>query len=156
EHGAEVNVRNIRGYSPLMLAAGSDAMPAGIVKLLLAHGADTSYSADYDETAAILAAKRGDTEVARLLGVSADAKTAKSATLLHPNASPAPIVTAVTKAVALMEKESYNFIRTGGCNSCHSQDLPSAASGFARDRGLNVVAIPQLPDSMMPPPERII
>ena len=29
EHGAEVNVRNIRGYSPLMLAASSDAIPAG-------------------------------------------------------------------------------------------------------------------------------
>ena len=33
--GAEVNVRNFRGYSPLMFAASSDAMPAGIIKLLL-------------------------------------------------------------------------------------------------------------------------
>jgi hypothetical protein len=26
-NGAEVNVRNIRGYSPVMLAASSDALP---------------------------------------------------------------------------------------------------------------------------------
>ena len=51
-----------------MLAAGSDAMSADIVKLLIAKGADTSFSADYDETAHILASRRGDTEVTRLLG----------------------------------------------------------------------------------------
>ena len=68
EHGADVNVRNIRGYSPLMLAASSDTIPAGVVKLLLAKGADTSFNGDYDETARDLAAKRGDTDVTRLLG----------------------------------------------------------------------------------------
>ena len=51
EHGAEVNVRNSRGYSALMLAASSDTMPAGAVKALLAKGADTSFKGDYDETA---------------------------------------------------------------------------------------------------------
>ena len=43
-------------------------MNADIVKLLIAKGADTSFSADYDETAHMLASKRGDTEVTRLLG----------------------------------------------------------------------------------------
>ena len=68
EHGAEVNVQDIRGYSPLLYAAGSDAMPAGIVKMLLAKGADVNAKGD-DETARMLAAKRGDSEVARVLGV---------------------------------------------------------------------------------------
>ena len=68
DHGAEVNVRNIRGYSPLMLAASSDTIPSGVVKLLLAKGADASCKDDYDETARDLAAKRGHTEVTRLLG----------------------------------------------------------------------------------------
>src|SRR5258706_6424945 len=68
DHGAEINVRNIRGYSPLMLAASSDAVPSGAGKLLLDKGADTTYTADYDETARDLAAKRGDTAVVRLLG----------------------------------------------------------------------------------------
>jgi hypothetical protein len=57
----------------------------------------------------------------------------------------------------MAEKQSYTFIRTGGCNSCHSQDLPSAALGFVRSRGLPAPReIPQLPQSMMPTPERLM
>ena len=59
DRGAEVNVQDIRGYSPLLYAAGSDAMPAGVVKLLLAKGADRTAKGD-GETAPMLAAKRGD------------------------------------------------------------------------------------------------
>ncbi|HKA44152.1 MAG TPA: prenyltransferase/squalene oxidase repeat-containing protein, partial [Burkholderiales bacterium] len=69
----------------------------------------------------------------------------------------AAIPGAVEKAMGLLEKQSSNFIRTAGCNSCHSQDLPSAAAGFAKSRGLRAPAeIPQLPQSMMPAPERLI
>lgn len=156
DRGAEVNNRNIRGYSPLMLAAGSDAMSPGIVKALLEKGADTSYSADYDETAHILAARRGNTEVTRLLGGSQPVGTAAHAprpAVSHRAASPA---IAIDKAMSLLEKQSHNFIRIGGCNSCHAQDLPSAVSGVVRARGFAAPAIPQLPASMLPSPERIV
>ena len=156
EQHADVNSRNIRGYSPLMLAASSDTVPAGAVKLLLAAGADKTYVGDYDERAIDFAIKRGDTEVARLLGV-----TRKPAVLSPISAATAfdaaAIPGAVEKAMRLLEKQSGNFIRTAGCNSCHSQDLPSAAAGFAKSRGLRAPAeIPQLPQSMMPAPERLI
>jgi ankyrin repeat protein len=158
EHGAEVNVRNIRGYSPLMLAASSDTIPSGVVKRLLAEGADASCKGDYDETARDLAAKRGHTDVARLLG-DAPQKPAASGTLPLPGheARRSSIPDAVERALAMAEKQSYNFIRIGGCNSCHSQDLPSAAAAFARSRGLRAPReIPQLPASMMPSAERIM
>jgi ankyrin repeat protein len=156
EHGAEVNVRNIRGYSPLMLAAGSDAIPAGLVKLLLAKGADKSYTGDYDETARDLAAKRGDTEVTRLLG-GLPAPHAAAVPAHAPREGGRSISDAVEQALSMAAKQSYNFIRIGGCNSCHSQDLPSAAAGFARSRGLRTPReIPQLPQSMMPSPERVM
>jgi ankyrin repeat protein len=159
ERGAKVNVRNIRGYSPLMLAAGSDAVPAGTVKMLLAHGADTGFAGDYEETALDLAAKRGDTALSRLLG-GAPASRGTSSTAASDVPTPNRMRTipdAVEQALAMVEKQSDTFIRTAGCNSCHSQDLPSAATGFARSRGLRVPgAIPQLPQSMMPAPERII
>jgi ankyrin repeat protein len=153
---ADVNSRNVRGYSPLMLAASSDTVPAGAVKLMLAAGANKSYVGDYDETAIDFATKRGDTEVARLLGA-----TARPAVLspisAHTAFDAAAIPGAVEKAMGLLEKQSGNFIRTAGCNSCHSQDLPSAAAGFAKSRGLRAPAeIPQLPQSMMPAPERLI
>jgi hypothetical protein len=138
-----------------MLAASSDTTPAGVVRALLAKGADTSFSADYDETARILASKRGNTEVTTLLG-GLDKENAPRDIPLLASAQRQPISTAVEKAVALLEKQSYTFIRTAGCNSCHSQDLPSAASGLSRDHGLTAREIPQLPASMVPPPERIM
>ena len=155
ERGADVNSRNVRGFSPLMLAASSDAVPAGVVKLLLARGADTTYTGDYDETARDLAAKRGDTDVYRLLGGVA----ARRPDLAVSHAAPMtrPVATAVETALALLEKQSERFIRTAGCDSCHSQDLPSAAAAFARSRGLPAPKeIPQLPASMRNQPERVV
>lgn len=143
DRGAEVNTQDIRGYSPLIYAAGSDAMPAGIVKLLLEKGANVTVRGD-DETAAMLAAKRGDTEVARLLGVSARQPEATRTT-----AGNRTVAAAVSSALTLLEKQSHNFIRIAGCNSCHAQDLPSAAAAIARDHGLPAPKeIPQLPQSM--------
>ncbi|MEO7132593.1 MAG: ankyrin repeat domain-containing protein [Vicinamibacterales bacterium] len=155
DHGADVNVRNIRGYSPLMLAASSDVIPAGVVKLLLAKDADVTFTADYDESARDLAAKRGDTDVMRLLGGVATSAVLPVAS--HEASVPLrPTAAAVEQAITMAEKASYNFIRVGGCNSCHSQDLASVASGFARSRGVNAAPIPQLPQSMMPSPERLL
>lgn len=154
DRGAEVNHRNIRGYSPLMLAASSDSIPTDVVRMLLDKGADASFTADYDESARDLAVKRGNTEVARLLGAAAVKPPAVAAHETQARRSPAE---AVTQALAMAEKQSYNFIRIGGCNSCHSQDLPSAALGFARSRGIATPqSIPQLPQSMMPPPDRVV
>ena len=156
DHGAEVNVRNIRGYSPLMLAASSDAIPAAAVKLLLARGADTSFTGDYDETARDMAAKRGDTEVTRLLG-GLPRSTAVAMASHGSNDRLRSIPAAVEQALGMIEKQSYNFIRIGGCNSCHSQDLASVAAAFARSRALPAPQqIPQLPQSMMPTPERLM
>jgi ankyrin repeat protein len=158
DSGANVNAQDIRGYSPLLYAAGSDAMPAGVVKMLLAKGADPAAKGD-GETAPMLAAKRGDSEVARVLGVPEEER--KSLGVV-----PAPrgsvtgrsIAAAVGPALALLEKQSHNFIRIGGCNSCHAQDLPSAAAAIARDHGLPAPKeIPQLPQSMATlNPERIM
>jgi ankyrin repeat protein len=147
--GANVNVRDIRGYSPLLYAAGSDAMPVGSVKLLLAKGADRNAKGD-DETAEMLAAKRGDSDVARLLNAP-NAQRRRLGIVDAPRGSGAErsIADAVKPAFALLEKQSHNFIRIGGCNACHAQDLPSAAAAIARDRGLPAPKeIPQLPQSM--------
>jgi hypothetical protein len=128
------------------------------VKLLLAKGADTDAKGD-GETARMLAAKRGDSEVARLLGVpEEERKQLGVAPAPHGSGRERSIAAAVGPALALLEKQSHNFIRIGGCNSCHAQDLPSAAAGVAHDRGLPAPKeIQQLPQSMHTlNPERII
>ncbi len=156
--GADVNVRNFRGYSPLMFAASSDAMPAGIIRLLLDKGADASFTGDYDEPASALAAKRGHTEAARLLGAGSPSPTASATAMATSvNVSYRSIPDAVRNSLALLEKQSGTFIRTAGCNSCHSQDLPSAAAGLARDYGLtSMKTFPQLPATMTPPAEQMM
>lgn len=157
DRGAPVNARNLRGYSPLMLAASSDVRPTAAVKLLLARGADKTFTADYSENACDLAQKRGDTEIVRLLGTG-PRKSAPTGILTEAKSNRAlSIPDAVDRALTMTEKQSYNFIRIAGCNSCHSQDLPSAAAAFARGRGLNAPReIPQLPQSMMPSAGRIM
>jgi hypothetical protein len=137
-----------------MLAASSDAIPAGVVRLLLEKGADATFTADYDETARDLAVKRGNTEVARLLGASVSTPAASAHASIATQRS---VNEAVSLALGMAEKQSYNFIRIGGCNSCHSQDLASAANGFAKSHGMSTPpSIPQLPQNMMPTPERMI
>jgi hypothetical protein len=60
-------------------------------------------------------------------------------------------------SLALLEKQSDTFIKTAGCNSCHSQDLPSAAAGLAHDYRLTSTnTFPQLPDSMTRPAEQLM
>ena len=134
----QVNVRDERGYSPLMYAAYSEAMPAGIVRTLLAKGADTSITGE-GETALSLASKRGDNEVARLLGVpELQRKSGGVASVeSHPKGS-RPVAEAVRMALSQVEKQSPTFLKRSGCNSCHNQYLPSAAMVLARERGLTV------------------
>ncbi len=144
--GAKVNTQDERGYSPLMHAASSDAVPVGTVKLLLASGADAKLTAEYESTAAALAAKRGDTEIARLLGVAETVRLIVTPVSDVKSLSPSQ---AVQKALPQLEKQSYNFIRIGGCNSCHAQDLASAAAGLARARSIPAPKeIPQLTGAM--------
>jgi hypothetical protein len=156
--GAEVNVRNFRGYSPLMFAASSDTRPAGIIRLLLDKGADASFTADYDEPASALAAKRGHTEAARLLGAEPLSPADNATTRVIPvGVSDRTIPSAVSKSLALLTKQSNTFIRTAGCNSCHSQSLPSAVLGLAHDHGLtSIKTFPQLPAAMRPPVEQLM
>ena len=156
--GAEVNVQDIRGFSPLLYAAASDTIPAGVVKLLLDKGADSAAKGD-GETAAMLAAKRGDSDVARMLGVpEKERKSLGVAEALRSARTERSIAETVGPALALLEKQSNNFIRIAGCNSCHAQDLPSAAAAIARNHGLPAPKdIPQLPQSMHTlNPERIM
>jgi ankyrin repeat protein len=75
DKGADVNIADHRGYTPLLLAAQYDGDSPELVRLLLARGADLNATAE-GETALSLAAKRGETEVTKVLReASAAART---------------------------------------------------------------------------------
>jgi len=125
--------------------------------MLLAKGADPNRVGE-DESVRSLAAKRGDSEVARLLGVPAQELKQVALAPLPAKTGGMPIPESVTKALALLENQSHNFIRTAGCNSCHAQDLPSSAAAIARNRGMKAPKlIEQIPEAMNgETPERIM
>lgn len=156
DKNAKVNIADDRGYTPLMYAAASETMNARVVQMLLAAGADEKAVGE-GETARSLAAKRGDTEAARLLGVPVADRKAGGVAPAN-GAAPRSVPVAVTQALELLAKQSHTFIRTAGCNSCHAQDLPSAAIGLARDRGIPAPKeLEQLPVAMTGiSPERLI
>jgi ankyrin repeat protein len=76
DKGADVNIADHRGYTPLLLAAQYDGDSPELVRLLLARGADLNATAE-GETALSLAAKRGETEVTKVLREAAAAARTK-------------------------------------------------------------------------------
>jgi hypothetical protein len=130
DRGAESTYRTSAATRPCCMPPDRTACPPAVVKMLLAKGADLTAKGD-GETAAMLAAKRGDSEVARLLGVRRKSEEAWPPGQRHAvrGRGTKSIPAAVEPAFTLLEKQSHNFIRIGGCNSCHAQDLASAAAG---------------------------
>ncbi len=66
DKGADVNAVDYRGYTPLILAAQHDRDSPELVRLLLSRGADVHAVAE-GHTALTIAARRGETELVRLL-----------------------------------------------------------------------------------------
>jgi ankyrin repeat protein len=128
ERGADVNATDHRGYTPLILASAHDGEAPELVRLLLSCGADCNAKAE-GESALSLAARRGETEVTRIL----QAATARSDEVARE-----ALETAAQKGLDLLVKTSPTFLKKGGCNSCHNQILPAAAQAFARGRGIDV------------------
>ena len=160
DEGAEVNIRDYQGHSPLLFAAMSESMSAPTVRLLLDKGAKTGVSghgvSGPEETARMLAGKRGDNEVARLLGVSEQQRKSGGVAAAPEAAGDRSEAEAVEAAIALLEMQSPNFIKRGGCNSCHNQNLPAAAAALARERGIKAPkTIAQIPlEALERSPER--
>ena len=154
EEGAEVNIQDYQGHSPLTFAAMSESMSAETVRMLLDKGADTDVAghgvSGPEETARMLAGKRGDNEVALLLGVSEGQRKSGGVAAIPEVAGNRSVEEAVEAGIALLEMQSSRFIKRGGCNSCHSQMLPAAAAGLAHERGINVPkTITQIPPEVL-------
>ena len=160
EQDAEVNIENYQDHTPLTLAAMSESMSAETVRVLLDEGAKTDAAghgvSGPAETPRMLAGKRGDTEVARLLGVSEKKRKSGGVAAVPEVASDRSAAEAVEAALGLLETQSPNFIKRGGCNSCHNQNLPAAAAALARERGIKAPKeIAQIPlEALEHSPER--
>ena len=135
--GAGVNVRDVRGVTPLMASVATDHADAQAIKALIDKGADVNAKDPSGETVLDWARKSGDTPVVAMLKRAG--ATGTSAAAASPVAfAPADLRTAAQRSVTLLEKTAVGAAANGGCASCHSHNITDVVSRLARAKGLQV------------------
>jgi ankyrin repeat protein len=132
--GARIDAQDYRGFTPLMLAAGTDRYDRRTVNMLMAHGADLRPTNHAGETALDWASKFGDQEVIRSLGGSPK-DLAKPMRLSDemPDAR-----TAIARSMRLLDSTTDQFFHKSGCFACHEQPPAEFAAAAARAKGIPV------------------
>lgn len=143
DKGAEVDKPDALGHTPLAYAAGSDAIPTDVVKLLIARGANVNSrsphknSGDTGMSVLDIARLRGETPLVDVL-VKAGAKVA-----VIPAAAPAPSPAdsarvAIERSLPLLQHADAGFTAKSGCTSCHNNSFAAMTVGLARAHGFRV------------------
>jgi ankyrin repeat protein len=133
--GAPVNAADTRGMTPLVWAVSTDRPEVRIIRLLLAHGADTTAKRSPDGESAIQWARKfNNPAVLNALGLSPHegvrlkADTTSATAPLEPRE-------AVLRSLPLQRSASSRVMTDGGCSACHAQPLTAVAIDSARGRG---------------------
>lgn len=137
EAGADVRAKDMRGLTPLMLAVATDHQSPETVRLLLAKGADVHAKDLNGETALDWAAKVGAPSTIEALTRAGASRTAAS-TREPDGPAPVDLKPALQRSLGLLEKTSADFFVSGGCVSCHAQNITDMAVALARSKGLRV------------------
>lgn len=136
--GADVNARDGRNMTPLMLATATDHQDRRVIQLLIDRGADATLQSSVGETARDWARKTAAEPAIEVL--KANRPQASHAAAAAAENTPKA---AVEKAIALLESSSQKFFEGSGCVSCHHQNATDFAVGEARAKGLTVSATAQ-------------
>jgi len=133
--GADVNVKDVRDMTPLMLAVGTDHQDPAIIQMLLDHGAKLEPKSVLGETAHDWARK-----IALPTGIQLLKTKTEDVPRPIPVAVGAPLEPrdAVERSVALLERTTHQFFANSGCAACHSQGMTDMAVAEARAKGLRV------------------
>lgn len=127
-----------------VLAAYSELDDPAMMQLLREHGVDFRSASKEGETALTWARLRGHRQLIDQLEKSAappgdlpGKPTIQTRTVdLHAGNETRLIVEAVQKSISLLQLSSDTFLDVrNNCVSCHHQNLPGVAIGWARDRG---------------------
>jgi ankyrin repeat protein len=132
--GARIDAQDYRGFTPLMLAIGTDRYDRHSVNLLLAHGADLRPKNHDGETALDWAYKFRDPEVIRALGGSPK-DLARPVRLSDEREDTRA---ALTRSIQLLERTSDQFFHKSACFACHEQPAAEFAVAAARAKGIPV------------------
>ena len=132
--GAKIDAQDYRGFTPLMLAVGTDRYDRRTVNLVLSHGADLRPTNHDGETALDWAYKFADAEVIRSLGGTPKdlAKPVRLSDELPDTR------TAIARSIRLLDSTSDRFFKKSGCFACHEQPPAEFAAAAARAKGIPV------------------
>ena len=134
--GAKTDARDVRGMTALHFAVSSESQDPKIVKLLLKAGVDPAAKTNAGETAAEWAAKFGHPEITALLPTRA--AEAKTVSLQAADQRLPASRAAAERSLKLLQQVSGGFIATGGCMSCHGQNLTALVVSQAKKHGYAV------------------
>jgi ankyrin repeat protein len=133
--GADVNAKDVRDMTPLMMAVSTDHQDPAIIRMLLDHGAKLEPKSVLGETAH---------DWARKIALPTGIQLLKTKTEDAPRAIPVAIAgtlepkAAVERSVALLERTTHQFFANSGCAACHSQGITDMAVAEARAKGIRV------------------
>ena len=131
---ARIDAQDYRGFTPLMLAVGTDRYDRRTVNMLVAHGADQRLTNHAGETALDWAYKFDDPEVIHALG-GTPKDLAKPAVF---SKDPPDTRTAITRSIQLLERTNDQFFHKAGCFACHEQPPAAFATAAARAKGIAI------------------
>jgi ankyrin repeat protein len=139
EAGANINARDVRGMTPLMLAIATDHPNHDIVKMLLARHPDTSVKSKAGETALDWALKfKQSSIVTAVRAASPGIEPANPPVVASTHAAAVDARAAIQKSVALMQTTGASNFKEGGCISCHGGNSVVSAVAAARRKGIAV------------------
>jgi ankyrin repeat protein len=130
--GGDVNGRDIRGMTPLMLGVASETQDAAIVRLLVHAGARVNDKSTAGETAMDWARKYGDPDVLSILKAEGAHSAAQSTPPARPKSEARTAAAAVEAATGLLQRAAVEFFQQSGCVGCHHQSMALLAVNAAR------------------------
>jgi ankyrin repeat protein len=133
--GADVNAKDVRGMTPLMLAIATDRQDPEIIRMLLAKNADVNVVSKAGESALDWAHKVGVPAGTSMLEKAGAKRGTVAVEIAAPAASAVALKPAVERSMKLLETASSKFFVNGGCVSCHSQNVTDIAAGAVRSKG---------------------
>jgi ankyrin repeat protein len=137
DHGANVNARDAKSRTPLMLAAIADTLPASSLRVLLDRGADPAITDPHGVSALDFARRLGPTPLVDTL--VATGAPATDATPVPPAyVADNTVRDAIARSLPLLQRTATSFYDKSGCVSCHNNSLTAMTVSAARRSGFTV------------------
>jgi ankyrin repeat protein len=137
ERGGNVNAKDLRSRTVLMLAAISETVTPETMQLLIDQGADVHVTTPEGRTALDFANRLGPTPIVDVLaraGATATAEPAASLTFVKGN----NVRDAVQRSLPLLQRAAVQFHRKSGCVSCHHNSLTAMTVAVTRPKGFTL------------------